>query len=291
VSERDGEPSVSVEALWVGEVPAPEAWVFRPVGSSVARWRALLSRHGPTVTLPLLAFVVRHPSAGVLLIDTGLHPSALRDVRGDYGRITGLLFRALRPGETPFDVQLEQAGLAPGEIDRVIMTHLHVDHTSGMRLLPAATFILARREMEGATGRLSSLNGYAAAHLPEQRRMRLIDFEREGEPHGPFAQTVDLIGDGSVRLISTPGHTPGHLSVLLRTAQAPVLVIGDAVYTLRSLEQEQLPFRTANDSAYRRSMQEIKLYAQANPDAILIPTHDAGAYRRIASLNAAGQPA
>ena len=94
--------------------------------------------------------------------------------------------------------------------------------------------------------------------------MRLVDFDVDGEAHGAFKQTIDLLGDGSVRLIDTPGHTPGHLSVLLRLAHGrQVLLIGDAAYTPGSVREEALPFLTADDGLYLRSIREIRAFAGA----------------------------
>ena len=57
----------------------------------------------------------------------------------------------------------------------------------------------------------------------------------DAPPGAGFSHTLDLLGDGSIRLVSTPGHSPGHLSVLLRAATGPVLVVGDAAYTCRAI--------------------------------------------------------
>jgi len=105
------------------------------------------------------------------------------------------------------------------------MTHLHVDHTSGMRLLPRATFTCAREEWAAARRPLAAVKGYVSRHLPPASRMQLIDIERHGLAYGPFAKTLDLVGDGSIRLLATPGHTPGHLSVLLRVADGPPVLL------------------------------------------------------------------
>ena len=110
--------------------------------------------------------------------------------------------------------------------------------------------------------------------------MDLVDFDRDGERHGPFSSTIDLLGDGSVRLISTPGHTRGHMSILLRPAGGrQVLVAGDAVYTLRSLRAEILPLLTVDDELYLRSLRELKAFAEQHPDAVVVPTHDPTAWR------------
>ena len=273
---------IELDVVCAGEVPMPHPYVFRPKGGPLAR-AAGLARIKDTLRAPLLWFVARHPSAGVVLIDTGLHSDALRDLRGDYGLGMSLLFRGLRPAGQSFDTQLRERDIEPEDVELVVMTHLHVDHTSGMRLLPNAEFVCAREEWAAATGSSASRNGYVSSHLPPVSRMRLVDFDAEAEAHAPFTRTVDLLGDGSLRLLFTPGHTPGHTSLLVRTAdKVPVLVIADAVYTLRSLEDEALPLRTAGDAEYLRSLREIKAFAEAEPDAILIPTHDPDAWRALA---------
>lgn len=112
--------------------------------------------------------------------------------------------------------------------------------------------------------------------------MRLIDFDRDGEPCGAFTKTIDLLGDGSIRLIFTPGHTVGHMSVLLRLAQKrQVLIVGDAAYTLRNIREGILPMLTANDEASLRSMRQIKAFAESEPGAILVPTHDPTAWHEL----------
>jgi glyoxylase-like metal-dependent hydrolase (beta-lactamase superfamily II) len=172
------------------------------------------------------------------------------------------------------------------------MTHLHVDHTSGMRLLPNASFICSDAEWAAGTGRGASTNGFVSHHLPPQARMEMVNFRADGERHGPFRATIDLLGDGSIRLISTPGHTRGHISVLLRVAGGrQVLVVGDAVYTLRSVHEERLPLLTASDESYLTSLREIKAFSEQAPDAILVPTHDPTAWHELRQVTASVESA
>jgi glyoxylase-like metal-dependent hydrolase (beta-lactamase superfamily II) len=270
----------------------PQGYVFGASGNRLARLRAGLSSNGTPLRAPCLAYVVRHPSAGVILIDTGLHPDALTDLRKDFGIAMGLLFRGLAPTGGAFDEQLRERGIEANEVRRVVMTHLHVDHTSGMRLLPAATFVCTPQEWRAARARLASTRGYVAHHLPAPSRLELIDVARAGGPFGPFARTIDLLGDGTVRLISTPGHTPGHQAVLLRVAHGrTVLVAGDAAYTLRSIREQILPMRTANDEASRRSLRELGAFLEQQPDAIVVPTHDPEAWRQLDWLPGGGRAA
>jgi glyoxylase-like metal-dependent hydrolase (beta-lactamase superfamily II) len=131
-------------------------------------------------------------------------------------------------------------------------------------------------------GRSGALNGYVREHLPEKARVRLVDFGQEGEPYGPFPHSLDLLGDGSIRLLSTPGHTRGHMSVLLRLEdRRELLVVGDAAYTRRSIDEQRLPLLTADDRATRESLERLKGFADQEPRALIIPSHDPGAWRAL----------
>jgi N-acyl homoserine lactone hydrolase len=282
MTDQTDPPGVHLEVLRTAEIPTPYNYVFRAQGNRPSQLRAGLSKKGRMLQSPCLAYVVRHPDAGVLLIDTGLHPDASSDLRRDFGIAMSLLFRDLRPAETPFDDQLRSVGVEPKAVERVVMTHLHADHTSGMRLLPNATFICTQEEWAAANRRFAVANGYVGQHLPPASRMQLLDLTKDGEEHGPFARTVDLIGDGSIRLIFTPGHTNGHQSILLRLDDGrTVLLVGDAAYTLRSIREQLLPMITADDRASRNSLLELNAFAEQHPEATLIPTHDPDAWREL----------
>src|SRR3954470_11217362 len=276
----------AVDVMVVAELAMPEAYAVPDEGASRLKNIGGMLR-GPRLQSPCLAYAVRHPEAGTILIDTGLHPDASTSLRKDFGTAMALFFRGIKPAARPYLDQLRDLGIDPGAVERVVMTHLHVDHTGAMRLLPNARFVCAREEWQAATGKRATGQGYVAGHLPPESRMEFVDFGRSGERLGPFASTIDLLGDGSIRLISTPGHTRGHLSVLLNVADGrTVLVVGDAVYTMRNLELERAPLLVNDKPAYFRSLRELKAYAAQEPEAILVPTHDPDAWRALASARA-----
>jgi N-acyl homoserine lactone hydrolase len=275
---------VGLDVIHAGEISAPRAWVFRPGGRLQAARLAQFARGlRDTISLPLLAYVIHHPARGPIAVDTGLHPDAARSVREDYGAVNGVVFGSLRAGPETYAEQLHSVGVDPEDVRLALMTHLHADHTSGMRLLPNAEFACSRREWAAATSRLAAVGGYAPRHLPDESRVRLIDWS-DGVGHGPFARTIDLLGDDSVLLIATPGHSPGHMSVLVRVAgRGEVLIVGDAVYTLESLREQIPPFRTDDEKRYLDSVRQLRAYAAANPGSPLIPTHDSQAWREYAA--------
>ena len=276
------EVAVELEVIRFGRIKMPHDYVVRPPGRRLSRW---LTGFRPGVDAfdgSCLAFVVRHPAVGVILVDTGLHPGAYGRVAADFGFPTGWMFRGLEPIGTPFDQALRQRGVDPAAVEQVVMTHLHVDHTSGIRLLPRAEFILAKAEWAAACRRTARLKGYNPDHLPDAGRTRLVDLEHQGVPHGPLTHTVDLLGDGTMRLAWTPGHTPGHLSVVVRTRdRGEVLLVGDAAYTEGNIRRQALPLITVDDTQARRSLAQLNAYADAHPSTLLVPSHDPTAWHQL----------
>jgi N-acyl homoserine lactone hydrolase len=180
--------------------------------------------------------------------------------------------------------QLPNRGVEATDIRIVIITHLHIDHASAVSEFPQATFVVDRREWEaGANG--GALQGYHARQFDHAFDWRTLDYTADPvESFAGFAQTLDLLGDGSVRLLSTPGHTPGHQSVLLRTSSGEVLLTADAAYTELGLRGEELPFVIQDEHHFRRSLREIQRYVEQTPQAVVIPGHDWKLWPRLKTI-------
>jgi N-acyl homoserine lactone hydrolase len=284
---REG-AGVRLHPLLAGELLAPPGYLHRRPGRSGAlRYvAASLARRSDWVWLPVPMFLVEHPGAGPLMVDTGFHPSVVQDVSPNLGPGARLLYRVRMDREQLLAAQLAARGLAPADVKTVVMTHLHIDHASGISELPGATYVLDRREWEAAGERGGALKGYAPTQFDHPFDWRAIDYDAPGiESFEAFARAFDLFGDGSVRLLSTPGHTRGHQSVLLRLAQARhVLLVGDAAYTRRTLDGGPEPLLIADAPAFRRSLVELRGFLDAHPDVLAIPGHDAEAWAQLAPV-------
>ncbi len=277
---------VAVEPMVAGHVDFPEATMVDPGGRgfrNLKMARALLSGKNPNV-LPVPAFLIRHPSAGAILVDTGLHPSIATDGRENFGGTANRFGKpSLEPGE---DVpsQLRAKGLEPGEVPIVVMTHLHLDHTSAISEFPRSTFVVSAPEWESATTiSKPALNGYRRAHFDYAFDYRTVDFDRGGiDSYASFARTFDLFGDGSVRLAFTPGHSAGHMSVICSLSQHDFVIGGDAMYLAGQLDGSlKPPPRPFDAHNFRRSLQELRLFHGQYPDAVITPGHDPEFYSRI----------
>jgi N-acyl homoserine lactone hydrolase len=177
--------------------------------------------------------------------------------------------------------QLRALGRAPSDVKTVVMTHLHVDHASAMSEFPGATFVFSSAEWEAATTQ-GSLHGYQKRQFDHAFDYRTLDFEgADASSYSTFGRAFDLFGDGSVRLVFTPGHTLGHLSVVLRLKRREALLAGDALFLERTLREKALPYQMEDEHLFKRSLREIELYARESPDAAIVPGHDIEAWHRL----------
>ena len=266
--------SVRFRPLLTGRFVAPPARYLREHGRFA--WRRALGFGVPRrewLDVPVPAFLVEHPGAGPILVDTGLHPSVAVKPKENLGRLPPFVFKDLRMDpEQAAPAQLRAKGIEPVRV--VVMTHLHVDHASAISEFPDATFVVSKAEWQAATTH-GQLHGYFRRQFDHAFDYRLLDFEAQGvESFAGFGRSVDLFGDGTVRCVYTPGHTPGHISVVLRLREREVLLTGDAIYLRRNLDEMRLSHRTADDHLYERSLREIRRYTSETPDALVIPSHD-----------------
>ena len=297
---------MTVEPIVAGRVTWSRSMMETPEGRflTLKLLRALISGE-PAMTVPCPAFLIRHPSAGAILVDTGLHPSIATDGRENFGGL-GARFGnpSLEPGED-VPAQLRKRGLDPGEVPIVVMTHLHIDHSSAISEFPQSTFVVSEVEWEAATvGPKPLLNGYRRAHYDYAFDYRTVDFGRGSvDSYASFGRTWDLFGDGSIRLAYTPGHSAGHMSVIARLEQRDFVIGGDATYTsgqlagtaplgAAALRRPQLPALAAGAEAVQPRVPGRDRHPRARP-GVLRAARGAlrvdGAARLVASPSAAGR--
>ncbi len=270
--------TVAVEPMVAGHVDFPQATMVSPGGRflTLKLLKAMLRSGAPNI-VPVPAFLIRHPSAGAILVDTGLHPSIATDGKENFGGLSNRFGKpSLEKGED-VPAQLRARGLDPNEIPVVIMTHLHLDHTSAISEFPNSTFVVSEPEwIEATSGSGGTLKGYRRQHLDYAFEYRTVDFNRASiGSYASFGRSFDLFGDGSVRLAFTPGHSAGHVSVICRLAKNDFVIGGDAMYVLdQLLGKAALPPRPEDAHNYRRSLQELKLFHSQFPNAIITPGHD-----------------
>jgi len=281
---REG-ATVRLHPLLCAAMIGPPGFMHRTEGR-LAPLRAIgvRVREDDWMQIPVQAFLVEHPGAGLLLLDTGFHASVAVDPRQGMGRLGGLIFKKIRMDQRQaLPAQLRELGFDVDDVNAVLMTHLHSDHASGIAQFPGATFVVSAQEWNSAAEG-SQTEGYIRRQFDHAFDYRTVDFESaDADSFATFGRALDLFGDGSVRMLFTPGHTAGHCSFLLRLSDRQVLLTGDAAYTRRTIDETALPYRMADEHRFRRSLREIQLFLQGAPDTLVITGHDMAAWRRLDS--------
>jgi N-acyl homoserine lactone hydrolase len=173
------------------------------------------------VEVPVPFYLIRHPE-GDIVVDGGNPLAVARDARAHWGALADQ-FSVHMSEEQHCIAQLRQLGIAPESVRHVVQTHLHIDHTGALGHFPDATVIVNARELDAArTVEPPHVHGYVREDFESAR----LDWQTvEGE--------LDLFGDATIRLLQTPGHSAGHMSLLLDLEETgPVLLTADAADNL-----------------------------------------------------------
>jgi N-acyl homoserine lactone hydrolase len=231
-----------------------------------------------TDALPIWVWAIEHPE-GVILVDTG--ETARATEPGWFPRWHPYFRLAVKLDVKPeqeIGPQLRERGIEPGDVRKVVLTHLHTDHSGGLEHFRESEILVSETEYRNASGRMGQLRGFLPHRWPEWFEPRL--FELEPEPFGPFPESLPITQAGDVRIVPTRGHTPGHVSVVLDEGDQVVFFAGDTSYSEELLVDDALDGVAPDPRAARESMARIRELAEQRP-TVYLPTHDPGAAERL----------
>jgi glyoxylase-like metal-dependent hydrolase (beta-lactamase superfamily II) len=199
-----------------------------------------------------------------LLWDTGVPEAALNDPRG-WSTLPKLIVYHLDKSLTD---QLAEVGLKPGDIGRVAISHTHGDHIGNMVLFPNSTILVQRTEYSwihspnGPNDNVNQLMALARKLMGTPKHLQLLDGD------------TDVFGDGSVTLVFTPGHTPGHQSLLVHLGNSGFVILsGDVVHLEDNFERNIVPSLNTDKAASIASMERVRQLIAAYKAALFI-NHD-----------------
>jgi N-acyl homoserine lactone hydrolase len=162
------------------------------------------------------------------------------------------------------------------------LTHLHTDHAGGLAHLTGSKNWVSAGELRRASGMGGRVQGYLPNRWPKWWEPSAIRFEDKA--FGPFAQSMPLTSDGDVLIVPTPGHTPGHVSVVVRGAISYFLA-GDTSYSQGLLLADKVDGVSPDVGVARATLGRIRELARQRA-LVYLPSHDPEGAERLASGSA-----
>jgi N-acyl homoserine lactone hydrolase len=225
--------------------------IFALCGGYLELGRESMIRDAPPArwTVPIECFLIVHPR-GRLLFDTGLHCETMTNMLGRYGQERARRFGVHSKAGDDVVSQLGRLGLTPNDVSHVANSHWHFDHCGGNEFFPEASILVQDREMKAARSPEVLAQGRYRPSAPDYDhplRYQPVDGEH------------DVFGDGTVVLIPTYGHTPGHQSLLVRPGRdSRIVFTADACYTRENMDRDVLPTVLWDDAEMSRSLRRLR---------------------------------
>lgn len=218
---------------------------------------------GRKITCPVLS-VLLLTSGGPILIDSGLNPEGVLEPERAWGPRAKLIRPHLKE-EDDVRLRLREVGLEVTDVKMVILTHMHWDHTGALRFFRHCPVVVQRDEHRFAFSPDAYLSPpYMPNHLDPALDYRLL----EGD---------SVVAEG-VSVVKTPGHTPGHQSVLVRKSDGKYcLFAGDAAPLMENIERKVPLSNTSSAKQCMESLYRIEHLARIL-DAQIVPSHDITVY-------------
>jgi glyoxylase-like metal-dependent hydrolase (beta-lactamase superfamily II) len=275
-----------VRAVSVVSTGTVEIHPEHPYGSRKPLYWWLLTSRRWLPPRPINVYVIEH-AKGLVLFDTGQDRASVTDDSYFPGGVTGVIYDRLArfhigASET-LDSQLDTLGYAATDVDTAILSHLHQDHIGGVPALTGADLLVSAAEWQELSGFAPQPRGFLRDHiLIPGLRWQQIGFEPTNDPTlEPFSECLDLMGDGSLVLLPTPGHTAGSVSLLVRRrGRRPLLLVGDLTYGAELLERRQLP-GVGDRGQLGRTTDQVLALKERMPGLVILPAHDPTAAQRL----------
>ncbi len=271
---RSASINTRIHCVQTGSVRIKVAQQRREAGGLA---RVLLGRNW-TEWLPIYAWVLEH-AEGLIVVDTG---ETARASKSSYFPRWQPYYRlAVRmdvSAEQEIGPQMRQLGLDPDGDCRVVLTHLHTDHAGGLHHFPLARFLVSSAEYQNARGLSGRLRGYLPHRWPAWFLPESLAFRPT--PFGPFEESYPVTEAGDVVIVPTPGHTPNHVSVVVKIAGLLYFLAGDTSYSEELLVAKQPDGVSPSPESARRTMDKILRLAASEP-TVYLPSHDPNAAKRL----------
>jgi glyoxylase-like metal-dependent hydrolase (beta-lactamase superfamily II) len=231
------------------------------------------------------AWAIEHPE-GVIVVDTGAaahlkslprwHPYFRFAVRFD-----------IEP-EQEAGPQLRGLGIGARDVKTVVLTHLHIDHDGGLAHFPHSRILASAGEIARTSGIAGAMLGYLPKRWPKWFAPEPLAWQPTA--CGPFASSAPISAAGDVIAVPTPGHTPNHLSVVVRDGDHEIMLAGDASYLESTMLSGTVDGVSPDETVAAATLARIREFCSQRP-VVYLPAHDPHAAQRLRQSRSVGAPA
>ena len=231
------------------------------------------------------AWAIEHPE-GVIVVDTGAaahlkslprwHPYFRFAVRFD-----------IEP-EQEAGPQLRGLGIGARDVKTVVLTHLHIDHDGGLAHFPHSRILGSAGEIARASGIGGAVLGYLPKRWPKWFAPEPLAWQPTA--CGPFASSAPISAAGDVIAVPTPGHTPNHLSVVVRDGDHEIMLASDASYLESTMLSGTVDGVSPDETVAAATLARIREFCSQRP-VVYLPAHDLHAAQRLRQSRSVGAPA
>jgi len=271
---------IRISILHLGDTIVDECGIFMPRRKPMnpLAFAGIFRSQKHQLTIPVTAYFIEHPK-GKILIDTGFNKTVRTN---PIKELTWLHNKINKPVQAPgeaVDEVLAFMGVKPSDLDYVVVSHLHTDHSSGLKLVKdAKNLLVSEDELAHATKeRIAYVH-----HMWDGVTLKTFKFS--ASQYGPMNKSYDLFGDESIVFVYLPGHTPGLAGALIQNKGKFVLLTSDCGYACKSWEQMILPYHITSRQEIIASFEWIREMARKDNCIACLANHETELKSRVIEL-------
>lgn len=276
-----------VHAIQTGTVRIRPSQMAGVGVSGVSRLLHILSDSTWSDWVPIYAWLVEHDE-GLIRVDTG--ETARVHEPGYHPRWHPFFRRASSFHVTPDDElgpALRRFGASLSDVKHVVLTHMHTDHAGGLGHVAGRKVWVHGSEWKRARGIGGQIQGYLPHRWPKWTEFVPLGFE--SRRFGPFTEAMPLSTRGDVLVVPTPGHTLGHVSVMVDRGDVVIALAGDTSYTEALLCAGVVDGVSPDAEVAKRTQAALRALARERP-VVYLPSHDPESGGRLARLQVMAPP-
>ena len=259
---------IKIHVFHTGTVGVDPAVPFRDTSKNPIAYTGLFQSAKRRIYLPVSAYLIEHPK-GLVLVDTGWHSDVRINQKKHMSWRLNFASKAKLPEGEAIDEQLSLLGIKPKDLDYVFISHMDVDHISGLTLVKDAKQIFATK---------AELDAVNKGEIRYSKRLYegvdIKPFEMTPSEHGPFKRSYDVFGDGTVLMVDVAGHSKGTAATLIQNNGKFVLLTADCGYAKESWENIRLPGPLSDKKKMIDTLKWVKDMSNKEGCVEILATHD-----------------